>query len=443
MNSRGNVLIVDDEQNILKTLTIGLQAAGFNVEGFLNPCDAVEHLEDRKYDIAFIDLMMQPIDGMQVLEAIKQKSPSTTAVIITAHGSIDSAVEAIKHGAFDFLQKPFDLKELQLFAEKVSEHHGMQQEIRTLREQLAKLQPDTTLITRNPAMRQQIDLARQVADSPLTVLIEGESGTGKELVAQFVHSQSSRCDKPFIKVNCAALAENLLESELFGHVKGAFTGAIKDRQGRFEMADGGTIFLDEVGEISSSSQVKLLRFLQDREFERVGENMARRVDVRVIAATNRRLSDSLREGSFREDLYYRLNAVRISLPPLRERPEDILLLLSHFTRKFSPNANVELSPDAMKLLTSYQWPGNVRELENVVERAVLLARQGTIESSHLPMELQHPETITSGLLSLETMERQHIARVLRVVKDLDEASRLLDIDPATLWRKRKKYGITD
>ncbi|MBI1806110.1 MAG: sigma-54-dependent Fis family transcriptional regulator [Ignavibacteria bacterium] len=443
MIGRGRVLVVDDEPNILKTLTIGLEAASFTVEGFLNPCDALEHLVDGTYDIAFIDLMMQPIDGMQVLRELRQKSPSTTAVIITAHGSIDSAVEAIKQGAFDFLQKPFDLKELQLFAEKVFEHHTMQEEIRTLREQLAKSQPDTTILTRNLVMRQQIDLARQIADSPLTVLVEGESGTGKEMVAQFIHSQSSRRDQPLMKVNCAALAENLLESELFGHVKGAFTGAFKDRKGRFEMADSGTIFLDEVGEIAPSSQVKLLRFLQDREFERVGENVTRRVDVRVIAATNRKLSDSLREGSFREDLYYRLNAVRISLPPLRERPEDILLLMSHFMKKFSPNADIGLSPDAMKLLTSYQWPGNVRELENVMERAVLLAKHGTIESSHLPPELQDPGVATAGLLSLEAMERQHIVRVLRVVKDLDEASRLLDIDPATLWRKRKKYGITD
>jgi NtrC-family two-component system response regulator AlgB len=234
-----------------------------------------------------------------------------------------------------------------------------------------------------------------------------------------------------------------LESELFGHVKGAFTGAIKDRKGRFELADGGTIFLDEVGEIPLASQVKLLRFLQHREFERVGDNVTQKVDVRVIAATNRKLSDALREGTFREDLYYRLNAIRITLPSLRERPEDILLLIHYFLKKFSPAQDIDISPDALKHLTTYPWPGNVRELENALERAVLLARHGNIEVSHLPQELQHPIELTAGLLSLDTVERQHIARVLRVVKDLDEAARVLGIDPATLWRKRKRYGIQD
>ena len=291
-------------------------------------------------------------------------------------------------------------------------------------------------------MKQQIELARQVADSPLSVLVEGESGTGKELLAQFIHRQSARGEMPFVKVNCAALAENLLESELFGHVKGAFTGAVKDREGRFESAGGGTVFLDEVGEIPRSTQVKLLRFLQNREFERVGENVVRKVDVRIIAATNRKLSESLEEGSFREDLYYRLNAVRITLPPLRERPEDVLLLIHYFMKKFAPAALQEITPEAVKLLTSYRWPGNVREMQNVMERAVLLSRNREIEPSHLPEELLEVRVSDpTGMLSLEEMERQHIARVLRVAKDLDEAARVLSIDPATLWRKRKKYGL--
>jgi NtrC-family two-component system response regulator AlgB len=441
MNKRGSILVVDDEPNILKTLTIGLEAIGFEVEGFGNPVDAVERLYDKKYDIAFVDLMMQPIDGMQVLNEIRLKSPETTAVMITAHGSIDSAVEAIKKGAFDFLQKPFDLKELQIFTEKVLEHHRLEEEVRSLRRQIAVECSGSDIITQNLLMRQQLDLALQVADSLMTVLIEGESGTGKELVAQFVHAQSSRRDKSFVKVNCAALPESLLESELFGHTKGAFTGAFKDREGRFETADGGTIFLDEIGEIPSSTQVKLLRFLQSREFERVGENITRRVDVRIIAATNRKLSDALQEGTFREDLYYRINAVRISLPPLRDRQEDIMVLLYHFLKKFSPHRDIELSPDVLKLLTAYRWPGNVREMENTMERAVLLAKNGTIEPSHLPSELQHLDQNLAGLIALEQVERQHIAHVLRIAKDLDEASRVLEIDPATLWRKRKKYGL--
>ncbi|HMD14970.1 MAG TPA: sigma 54-interacting transcriptional regulator, partial [Bacteroidota bacterium] len=298
--------------------------------------------------------------------------------------------------------------------------------------------------TRNSMMREQLDLARQIADSALTVLIEGESGTGKELVAQFIHANSSRRQKPFIKINCGALAESLLESELFGHVKGSFTGALKDREGRFELADGGTIFLDEVGEIPLASQVKLLRFLQEREFERVGESVTRKVDVRVIAATNRKLSDALREKTIREDFYYRLNQVKITLPPLRERSEDLLLLVQYFLKKHFPERDIEISPDALKMLLAYPWPGNVREVENTLERAGLLAKQsGLIEIFHLPAELQHPDAGKGGLLSLDAMERQHIARVLKVVKDLDEAARVLEIDPATLWRKRKKYGIHD
>ncbi|HYQ87910.1 MAG TPA: sigma-54 dependent transcriptional regulator [Bacteroidota bacterium] len=441
MTEKGLVLVVDDEPNILKTLTIGLEAIGFRVEGFGNPCDALDRLEEGRYDIAFIDLKMEPIDGMQVLKEIRKRSPSTTSVILTAHGSIDSAVEAMKNGASDFLQKPFDLKELQVFAGKVFEHHTLRREVKNLRRQLAETGAGTTIITRNPLMRRQIELADQVADSPLTVLLEGESGTGKELVAQLIHERSNRRDKPFVKVNCGALSESLLESELFGHVRGSFTGAFKDRKGRFEVADGGTVFLDEVGDIPQSAQVKLLRFLQDREFERVGESTTRKVDARVIAATNRKLSESLQDGTFREDLYYRLNAVRISLPPVRERPEDILLLIHHFLKKYSPAREIQVSPESLRLLTSYHWPGNVREIENVVERSALLARDGMIEPSHLPPELSEATDPQASLLSIEQIERQHIARVLKAARDLDEASRVLDIDPATLWRKRKKYGL--
>jgi two-component system, NtrC family, response regulator AlgB len=441
MSEKGTVLVVDDEPNILRTLTIGLEATGFHVEAFGNPCDALEQLEEGKYDMAFIDLKMEPIDGMQVLKEIRRRSPATTSVIITAHGSVDSAVEAIKNGAFDFLQKPFDLKELQIFAEKVLEHHRLQEEVNSLRRLLAKPGAGISIITRNTLMRERLELSEQIADSLLTVLIEGESGTGKELIAQFIHEHSSRRDKPFVKVNCGALPENLLESELFGHIRGAFTGAHKDRKGRFEIADGGTVFLDEVGEIPQSSQVKLLRFLEHREFERVGESVTRKVDVRVIAATNRKLTASIQAGSFREDLYYRLNAVRISLPPLRERPEDILLLVYHFLKKYSAGREIQLSPETVRLLTAYPWPGNVRELENVVERSVLLARDNIIEASHLPPELNEPPEHGAGLLSLAEMERGHIAKVLRLARDLEEASRILEIDPATLWRKRKKYGL--
>jgi len=438
---RPRVLVVDDEKNILKILRIGLEAAGLRVDAFGNPMDALDSVEPDRYQIAFIDLMMAPVDGLYVLREIKKKSPSTTSVIITAHGSIDSAVEAIKQGAFDFLQKPFDLKELQLFASKVLDHHRLEGEVRRLREILSSGEAGAGIVTRNALMREQIQLASQVADSPLTVLIEGESGTGKELMALYIHRRSGRTDKPFVKVNCAALPENLLESELFGHVRGAFTGAVRDRQGRFEMADGGTVFLDEVADMSKATQVKLLRFLQHREFERVGDNQTRKVDVRIIAATNRKLSEVLGEGSFREDLYYRINAVRLTLPPLRMRSEDLLLLIHHFMEKFSPGRELKILPEALDRLTTHGWPGNVRELENVMERAVLLAVDSTIGIAQLPEEFRTSADDSTGLISLDEMERRHISRVLGVSKDLDEAARVLKIDPATLWRKRKKYGL--
>jgi two-component system, NtrC family, response regulator AlgB len=442
MTDRGSILIVDDEPNILKTLSIGLGAIGFGVEAFRNPAEALDRIGEVTFDIAFIDLMMQPIDGMQLLKEIKKRTPQTSCVIVTAHGTIDSAVEAIKQGASDFLQKPFDLKELQVFTERVFENHRLREEVRVLREQLLPARQSPEIVTRNVLMRRQLDLALQVADSQLTVLIEGESGTGKELVARYIHDHSPRRDAPFVRVNCAALAETLLESELFGHTRGAFTGAIKDREGRFESAGGGSIFLDEIGEVSPAIQVKLLRFLQSREFERVGENVTRKVDVRVIAATNRKLADALLEGSFRDDLYYRLNAVRIVMPSLRERPEDILLLAFHFLKRISAGGKeLDIAPESAKLLTAYRWPGNVRELENVMERAALLARDGIILPAHLPQELASLDESVSGLLSLEEIERQHIARVLRMASDLDEASRILEIDPATLWRKRKKFGL--
>lgn len=294
-------------------------------------------------------------------------------------------------------------------------------------------------MTRSERMRAVIDLARQVAPGNITVLIQGESGTGKELLAHLIHDNSPRRDHPFVVVNCAALAEHLLESELFGHVKGAFTGAVKNRQGRFEAADGGTVFLDEVGEISPGLQVKLLRFLQSKEFERVGESATRRVDVRVIAATNKNLEEAVQAGTFREDLYYRLNAVTLKLPPLRERMEDVPLLVTHFLRKFGSEG--EISREAFTALLSYSWKGNVRELENVIERAVLLAHGGEIQLHHLPEQFQSLSAPAPNLLSLEEVERQHIVKVLRIAKDLEEAAALLDIDPATLWRKRKKFQL--
>jgi DNA-binding NtrC family response regulator len=432
-------LVVDDERNILKTVGICLESIGIEPVLCSKSQDVLQLLQQNTFDIAFVDLKMSPMDGIEILSEIKQYSPETTVIIMTAHGSIDSAVTAIKKGAYDYLQKPFDFDELKLFTQKVLEHHRLVNEVKELRRELADIQGCGEIVTRDRAMIEKLDLAARVAESSISVLIEGESGTGKELVAHFIHRKSDRADKPFIKVNCAAIPEQLLESELFGHVRGAFTGALKDRQGRFEAADGGTIFLDEIGDLSSTIQMKLLRVLQTKDFERIGENVTRKVDVRVISATNRDLDEALKEGSFREDLFYRLNGVRIKLPTLRERPEDVPLLIHHFLRKFARDRDIEVAPDADKALKTYRWSGNVRELENVIERAALLAANGVIELNHLPEEIctaSEPKA-----LSLEEAEKLQIKRVLQIAKDYDEAARILGVDRKTLLNKRKKFGL--
>ncbi len=436
---KANVLLADDEQNILRTMSICLESIGLDVTATSRSDEALKLASEKHFDIAFFDLKMYPIDGLKLLSEVKKFSPDTIVVIVTAHGSVDTAVQAIKQGAYDYLQKPFDFQELQHFAEKVYEHFVLQKQLKDLKEELHRYQAAEDIITANPELLSVINLAREVADTNISVLIEGESGTGKELMAKFIHSASSRTNAPFMTVNCAALSESLLESELFGHVKGAFTGAVRDREGRFEMANGGTVFLDEITEIPTTTQAKLLRFLQSREFERVGDSTTMKVDVRFIAATNRDLKEVLAAGTFRDDLYYRINGVTIKLPPLRDRADDIPLLIKHFVEKFGGDKIPEIDPDAFGLLTNYRWPGNIRQLENVIERSVLLAHGKKIEPHHLPDEIRKQES--KRLVSLEQMEKAYIMSVIQQTTTVEEASQVLGIDPATLWRKRKKYGL--
>jgi len=436
---KASVLLVDDEPNILRTMKICLESIGLDVTALSRSDEALKIASQREFNIAFLDLKMLPLDGLQLLAELKKIFPDIIVVIVTAHGSVDTAVQAIKQGAYDYLQKPFDFQELQHFAQKVYDNFKLQKQLKNLQDQLNVYQAAENIITTNPQMLSLLNLAREVADTNISVLIEGESGTGKELMAKFIHEASTRKNGPFITVNCAALSENLLESELFGHVKGAFTGAVKDRQGRFELADGGTVFLDEITEIPTTTQAKLLRFLQSREFERVGDSQTIKVDVRFIAATNRDLKQGLNSGQFRDDLYYRINGLTMKLPSLRDRPDDIPILIKHFIEKFGKDKPPEVNSEAFKMLTDYQWPGNIRQLENVVERAVLLAHGRKIEAYHLPDEIQDKHS--KRLVSLEELEKDYITRVIRETTTVEEASKVLGIDPATLWRKRKKYGL--
>jgi DNA-binding NtrC family response regulator len=456
MPDKIRIMVIDDEPLMRVTIQDALIAEGYEVVTAETGRKGLDLFRDNQTDILVTDLKLPDMDGIQVLKEVKTRNPETHVIVITAYGSIDSAVTAMKEGASDYLTKPFSMDELLLIARRLLRIKELEEENLLLRKKVEERYGLEGLVGKSPQMLKVYDLIETVSKTDATILIMGESGTGKEVVANAIHLQSPRKGRPFVKVNCAALPETLLESELFGHEKGAFTGALKQRKGRFEMADGGTLFLDEVGDISPGVQVKLLRVLQERQFERVGGNETLSVNVRMICATQRDLKEEIRKGTFREDLYYRLNVVPIVLPPLRERREDILLLVDHFADKFSKKMGREitgLSGDAKTLLLRYPFPGNIRELENMLERAIALIKGKVIEVEDLPEEVCGGETPVRNIcekiraskpLSSATriFEKEYIQSVLERTKGKKgQAAEILGISRKTLWEKIKDLEI--
>jgi DNA-binding NtrC family response regulator len=444
---RTRILIVDDEEIVRESLSGWLEKDGYTLGTATDGQQAVERMKAETWSILLVDLKMPGgMDGLQVLEESRRLQPQASAVIMTAYATVDTAVTAMKLGAYDYLVKPFDPEELSIMIQKIVAQQTLLRENVLLRKVLKREYRFRDMISKSARMQAVFDLSKTAAKSTSTILILGESGTGKELLARAVHAESPRRHDPFVAVSCAALTETLLESELFGHEKGSFTGAIARRKGKFESAHGGTIFLDEIGDISSKLQLDLLRVLEDRKFFRVGGTEAVAVDVRIIAATNRDLRKAVDEGAFREDLYYRLNVIPIVIPPLRDRLEDIPLLVEHFLEQLGAemNKHVEaVTPDAMRLLMSHGWPGNVRELRNILERGIVVATSPVVQAGDLGLMPSAPVLSSGeGPASLEEVERRHICGVLHETGgNISQAARILGIDRATLYNKMKRYQI--
>lgn len=437
------VLVIDDDRNILTTLQVYLEDRGMQVATAASGTEGLEWLRRETPDLVLLDMKLPDRDGLAVLREIVAAGIQAPVVMITAYATVETAVQAVKMGAFDYLPKPFVPGQLDLVLQRLQRFVDMEAEIAALRGIFSQ----GGILTRSRRMRRILQGARQAAEAQATVLISGESGTGKGLLAGLIHEWSPRGQGPFVTVDCAALQENLLESDLFGHVRGAFTGAARDKVGKLQLAEGGTVFLDEVSEIPPAIQGKLLRFLQNREFERLGDPRPRTVDVRVIAATNKDLEELVHDGAFREDLYFRINVLELFLPPLRERPEDIPLLAEHYLQRsarLNDKRVVPITAEAMARLQAYPWPGNIRELVNTMERCVIMSGVGPLDIEGLPPGIANykpPNGSTTCLASLAEMEKAHIREVILRTDSLEEAARVLGIDPATLWRKRKRYQL--
>jgi two-component system, NtrC family, response regulator AlgB len=439
-----NILVVDDEINIRKALAMSLESDGHSVIAVSNNRDALDEAARQSFDLAFVDLRLGNALGLDLIPDLLAGSPWIKVVIITAHGSIDIAVETMRRGATDYLTKPFTPAQVRLVTERVAQLRALEQKVAGLQNVADQPNAEINFNSANPAMQRITALAREVAKNTATVLIRGESGTGKGVLARAIHLWSDRAARPFTTVSCPTLSAQLLESELFGHVKGAFTGAVMDNPGRIAASDGGTLFLDEIGDLPVTLQPKLLRFLQDREYERVGDAVTRHADVRVVTATNVDLEEAVRAGRFREDLLYRIKVVQIDMPPLRDRPEDIAKLAGQLLSTLGRGKNIfGFTDEAIALLKSYQWPGNIRELRNAIERAVILCKTERIGVEYLPSNVvaRSEEIALGDPIPLDQLEELHIRRVLARSKSLDDAARTLGIDVATLWRRRRKYKI--
>ncbi|MCL5019957.1 MAG: sigma-54 dependent transcriptional regulator [Patescibacteria group bacterium] len=445
-NTALRILVVDDEINIRKTLSICLESEGHQVISVKSFSEAVETVNRNEFDLAFVDLRLGTENGLDLIPLLLGILPLIKIIIITAYATIDSAVEAMRRGASDYIQKPFTPAQVVLSIQKVLEIRSLERRVVTLQDDLKRDVPEFDFTSKTLAMQRAIMHAHQVASSDAIILLCGESGTGKTILARAIHEWSNRSNKPFVVVSCPTLPGELLESELFGHVKGAFTGAIRDNPGRIALCEGGTLFLDEISELPLSTQPKLLRFIQDKEYERLGDRITRKAEVRIITATNIDLEQAVREKRFREDLYYRLDVIRIDIPPLRERQEDIIELaekLLIFLGRNNHRIFKGFSEEAKKILKQYTWPGNIRELRNMIERIAILCDSEWIDARDLPEKLAAGETAPQPgiLVSISKIEEIHIRQVLSQTKSLQEAAAILGIDQATLWRKRKIYGI--
>ncbi|MDP3298050.1 MAG: sigma-54 dependent transcriptional regulator [Thermodesulfovibrionia bacterium] len=452
MKNKVKLLIVEDEKVALRNLEHVMKKEGYEVVGTTSGTNALRILEEHEFDVVLTDLKMEKVDGLEVLEKAKSLYPDTEVIMITAYATVTSAVETMRKGAYHYIAKPFKLDEVRKVVREAVEKVRLKKENAQLREQLEKYQGRVKIITQDFNMQRILDTARQIAPTDCNVLISGESGTGKELLAKYIHLNSKRSEGAFFAINCGAFTEELLSNELFGHEKGAFTGATTLKKGLIEMASGGTLFLDEITEMPPSMQVKLLRVIQEKELLRVGGTEPVKVDVRFIASTNRNIQDAIKDGHFRQDLYFRLNVVSLRVPPLSERRDDIPLMSYYFLKKYTALMKkdvTEISHDVIAILMNYDFPGNVRELENIIERGVALTNGNTIEVAHLPEDLRELSIRTfrkkeGKMPSLEEQEESYIKWVLKEVgSNKTLAAQILGIDRVSLWRKLKKYGLEE